>query len=113
MIRVGEHTPVDVLGLSGAEKNECIMALWRGASRFHFASLQDKNPVVAARHNGYAVALIDALRDIASEEEVRKVTGESARKLRSQIIAIQDKLEGEAIELLEMLKKRGISIPGF
>lgn len=96
--------------LSDVRKNDCIKALWRGAWRYHYASLQDKNPVVAARHNGYAVALTDALREIASEEEVKEATGGSLKKLHQEAIAFQDKIEESAIQLLKEIEKKGIHI---
>jgi hypothetical protein len=94
-------------------KKECITAIIRQAQRFHFASQQDANPIIAARHNGYAVALMDAIRDIATEEEVKAVTGISALKLRTEVLAFQDKIEGAALKLLEQLKAKGFKLPGM
>ena len=99
--------------LSGAEKDHCIKVLLRGAQRFHFASLQDRNPIVAARHNGYAVALIDALRDIATENEVKSAHGLSLRALRGEILGVQDKIETEAFKIYVQLRKAGVEIPGL
>jgi uncharacterized Fe-S cluster-containing protein len=56
------------------------------------------------------VALVDALRDIATEEEVMKVTSVSLRKLRNEVIAFQDKIEGEAFKIVEKLKSKGIDL---
>lgn len=99
--------------LSGAEKNECLGALLRGARRYHIASLQDKNPIIAARHNGYAVALIDAARDLATEEEVQRIAGVSLNKLRGDILNMQDKIEGMAFKIYADLVKKGVKIPGM
>lgn len=94
-------------------KSGCIQTLLRGASRFHVASLQDLNPIIAARHNGYAVALVDALTDIATEEEVFQVSGVSLRKLRKEILSAQDKIEAVAFKIYAELQKKGIEIPGL
>lgn len=93
------------------KRTDAIKALVRAASRYHFASLQDKHPVVAARHNAYAISAIDLLHEISDEEEVMKVTGLSLRKLRKDIIAVQDKLEMAAFKVVEELRKKGIKLP--
>jgi len=92
------------------DKARCIRTLWRAASRYHYASKQDANPVVAARHNGYAVALADALFDIASEDEVRRVTGESIAKMRRDILDFQDKIEASTLKAFSELRKKGVRI---
>jgi hypothetical protein len=95
-------------------KAGCILTLLRGAARFHAASLQDANPIIAARHNGYAVALIDALADLATEEEVRQVAEMvSLRALRQEILRAQDKIEAFAFKIYADLKKKGVEIPGL
>ncbi len=99
--------------LSGAAKNVFIGKLMRGARRFHMASLQDQNPIIAARHNGYAVALIDALRDGSTEKEVQGQTGLSLKSLRDDILAFQDKIEGQAFDIYTKLTKAGVKIPGL
>src|SRR3989304_6758469 len=102
----------DVLNIGALDdgREGCIRSIWRQAGRYHFASLQDRNPVVAVRHNGYAVALIDILHDIATEDEVKAVTGESLMQKRKEIIAVQDKLETRRMKLLEELAKRGMVV---
>lgn len=98
----------DCLGLGKLEPKTAIASLWRQAQRYHFASLQDRHPVVASRHNAYAVALIDALNEMATEEEIRAVTGGDAKKLRAEIIAVQDKIEIAAFKLAKELEAKGI-----
>ena len=89
----------------------CLKSLLRSARRYHFASMQDKNPVVAARHNGYAVALIDAVVDIAPPEVVKSATGEDARKLRAEILAVQDAMESKVMDIVKSLEAKGIKLP--
>lgn len=92
-------------------REKAIRDLLRGAQRYHFAALQDRHPVVAARHNAYAVALVDALWSMAKEDEVMRVTGTSLSKLRSDILSQQDKLEEGAFRVVEALKAKGITLP--
>lgn len=92
---------------------EMIRNAVRQARRYHQASLQDQNPIVASRHNAYAVALIDAVRDVSDDDEVLALTGESLSGLRRDILEFQDKIEAVAFRILKDLKSKGIAIPGF
>jgi len=87
-----------------------IERMMRAIQRFHYASAQDANPIIAARHNGYAIALIGVLRDLASDEEIKKATGEDARLLHREIMAVQDQHEGMAFKALAALKAKGIDV---
>lgn len=90
-----------------------IKGLYRQALRYHLASTQDSNFWVASRHNGYAVALVDALHGVMTEEEFRARTGRSLRDFRNEVLAMQDKIDGRALEIQEVMKKRGIKVPGL
>ena len=92
-------------------RSKAVKDLVRGAQRYHFASMQDRHPFVAARHNAYAVALIDALWSISTEEEVKKVARVSLSKLRGDILSQQDKLEEVAFKIVDDLKARGVKLP--
>jgi hypothetical protein len=93
------------------EQAKLIKAIWRQANRYDYASRQDKSVLVAARHNGYAVALIDSLRDNFTEAEVKQVTGESLRDKRGGILQQQDLLDNLFIKIEEQLRKRDIAMP--
>jgi len=77
----------------------------RAAQRYQFAATQDKHPAVAFLHNAYAVAIMDSLRDLASDEFVMRTTGENPATLRSEARKFQDKLELSARSLA---KKSGL-----
>ena len=91
----------------------CIEALFNQARRYQFASLQDNNPVVAARHNGYAVALVDTLSQIATEEEVQTVTGMSLQKLLDETHESQRIFEEKVMDMVDKIKALGIPVPGL
>lgn len=86
-------------------REELIAALIRQAQRYHYASLQDLNLIVAARHNAYASGIIGTLSEQTTEEEVQAVSGVSLKELRDEIYALQDKLEGKAFELVPDIEK--------
>lgn len=96
------------MSFADVDRGACARELVRQAKRYHYASKQDMNPVVATRHNGYAVALIDSALTLFPDEEAKRYTGEDVRALRSEIIAAQDKFEAMAFKLLEESKKQGI-----
>lgn len=94
-----------------AAREKLLKQIFRGAQRYHFASVQDKNLIVAARHNGYAVALIDALHSDSDEAEIKRITGYSLKKIRREILDIQDKTEEMAFKFLEQMKAKGLKLP--
>lgn len=91
----------------------CIDTLFNQARRYQFASLQDNNPVVAARHNGYAVALADTLAMMATEEEVEQVTGMSLAKLVTETHESQRTFEAGVMDMVEKIQAMGIPLPGL
>lgn len=99
------------MSFADVDRGACARELIRQAKRYHYASKQDANPVVATRHNGYAVALIDSALTLFPDDEAKKYTGEDLRALRNEIIAAQDKFETMAFKLLEEAKKQGVRLP--
>jgi len=99
------------MGLAEVDRAACIKELIRGARRYQTAAKQDMNPFIAMRHNGYAVALIDAAMNISTEEEVKEITGESLKELRKDILDLQDRHEALALQVARDIKKMGIKLP--
>lgn len=75
--------------------------------RFHYASLQDKNPVISARHNGYAYVIIENLPMLVTAERIKEVTGVDFHTLKQEVLALQNKYEQLVFKLLEKLRARG------
>lgn len=99
--------------LGAAEKlltDDGIRHIVGAVQRYHYASLQDKNPVVAARHNGYAVALAELLLDLAPPADVKRATGIDPQRLKWDAVALQDKHENLVFRIIEKLQKRGITL---
>lgn len=72
-------------------KEEVINALTRQAYRWYIASTQDQHPLIKNLHINYAVGYISALRDVASEDEIREITGLDTTVFAKQAIREQDK----------------------
>ncbi len=87
------------LGLTNWEINHMM----RGIKRYHFAAKQDRHPVVAFLHNAYSVAIMDEMRDMATDAEIDAATGERIQTIRKEILELQDKLQKAAEKLAKKL----------
>ena len=90
--------------------DDAIRHLAVSAQRFYYASLQDKNPVISARHNAYAVAIVHQLSNLASREKIQAAAGVDIRSLRWQIMAAQDAQEQLIFKILEKMTEKGIDV---
>jgi len=97
--------------LLGVEKDEAAKTLVRQALRYHYASKQDRDLLVAARHNAYAVALVDGARQFATDDEIKDATGLIMRDLWKELTEAQDRIEGRALESIRLMKEKGIPVP--
>jgi hypothetical protein len=84
-------------------KDDEIGTMLRQARRYHVASLQDANPAIAFLHNAYSVGIMDMLRDMATDDEIRAATDVDARALRKEILKVQDDLEGKTMKVIESI----------
>lgn len=100
-----------MIALGGVERDEAIRTLVRQGLRYHYASLQDRDLLVAARHNAYAVALLDGARQFATDAEIERATGKNPRDLWKEISAAQDRIEGRAFKAIAVMKEKGIPVP--
>ena len=67
-----------------------IKTLMRHAIRWSVAAEQDENPLIRILHANYGMAYILALRDVAGDSEVRRVTGQDPREIQQEITKLQD-----------------------
>lgn len=90
--------------------DEAARRLTRRVMRYHEGSSQDANPVIAFLHNSYAVADVDSLWELSTPEQVKRAAGEDLRKLRDEVLRVQDRLERMGLKALKMLKARGVDL---
>lgn len=64
--------------------------LIRQISRWSTASKQDNNPLIATLHANYGASYLFALTDIKSDSEIKVATGVDMKKLRYEVLKIQD-----------------------
>lgn len=63
--------------------------------RWRFAALQNKNPYVALLHSNYFAGNIDLVRQLWSDETVKKITGQDMLSLWKEATILQDKYQNE------------------
>ncbi len=65
----------------------------RQVRRWLLAAQQDRDPGIRFLHASYAVGNLDILRQVASDEEIRRASGENAAALLKEASAIQDEAQ--------------------
>jgi hypothetical protein len=70
--------------------DRAIRTLYRQAARYMVASLQDESEVIQVLHANYAMGYIMALRDITTDTEFRRVTGEDLDAFEHKLAVAQD-----------------------
>lgn len=71
-------------------KDEDIMTLYRQAARYTVASLQDDSEIIQMLHANYGMGYFLALRDIATDSDFRRVTGQDMNAFEHKIAVAQD-----------------------
>ena len=72
------------------DKSKIIKTLVRQAARWAMAAAQDKSVIIAVLHANYAAGYLWALRDIATDEEIKLATSIDVIKFRDEITKVQD-----------------------
>jgi hypothetical protein len=70
--------------------DRAIRTLYRQAARYMVASLQDESEVIQVLHANYAMGYIMALRDITTDTEFRRATGEDLDVFEHKLAVAQD-----------------------
>lgn len=69
---------------------DSITLLYRQSARWGAASLQDDSPLIKLLHANYAAGYLWALKDIATPDEFKKITGEDLKPFEMKILQMQD-----------------------
>ena len=67
-----------------------IKTLVRQIARWSIAAQQDSNPIIALLHANYGAGYLWAIKDIATHEQVQRITGVDLTKLTTEVVKIQD-----------------------
>lgn len=71
-------------------KNMSIKTLIRQSARWAIASHQDKSPMIAVLHANYAAGYLWAVKDIANDYEIERITNIKLNILENYILDTQD-----------------------
>lgn len=71
-------------------KQDSVNTLLRQAARWSAAAQQDESPIIALLHANYGAGYLWALKDIASDDEIKFATGVDRIVFEGKITAIQD-----------------------
>jgi hypothetical protein len=70
--------------------NKAIKILVRQAARWSTAATQDSNSMIAVLHANYGVGYLEALKDIATDKQIKDAAGIDIKKFRDEIVKVQD-----------------------
>lgn len=70
--------------------NSIIKTLIRQCSRWAVAAKQDESPIIALLHSNYAAGYLWALKDIATDIQIKKATNIDIIDYTKKILEVQD-----------------------
>ena len=76
-----------------------IQILVRQAARWSTAANQDQNPMIAVLHANYGAGYLWALKDIATDDQIKKATNIDIIKFKDEIIKTQDNATKKMIKV--------------
>ena len=79
-------------------KEFAIKKILRAVHRWAGASLQDLSPIVSVLHANYACGQWWALRDIATDSEIEKISGINLLETEKQLTGMQDLATKKVVE---------------
>ena len=79
--------------------NDIIRKLIRQASRWSTAAEQDNSPMIAVLHASYGAGYLWALKDIASDSDIKIASNVDINKLETNITEILDRATKKAIAI--------------
>lgn len=72
-------------------KKKTIKTLIRQSARYSAAATQDESPLIALLHANYGAGYLWALRDVATDVEIKKYGNVDILEFQNKITSIQDK----------------------
>ena len=87
------------LSTDKAKKRKRIQTLIRQTARWTTASTQDNNPMIAVLHANYGAGYLWALKDVFSEDEIKKAVNIDLDRLKREVIQAQDIATKRMIQL--------------
>lgn len=79
-----------VFNKNNEDMNLIIQTLIRQSARWSLAAKQDENLLIAVLHANYGAGYLWALKDIATDEQIKTATGINMSDFTKKIVSIQD-----------------------
>ena len=79
--------------------HQILNILVRQAARWSTAAAQDKNALIAVLHANYGTGYLWAIKDIATDSQIKDATGVDSRRLTHEIVNVQDKATKNMVKL--------------
>lgn len=70
-----------ISGRNDGDSYRRAVALLKQSQRWNAMSAQDTNPIFAMRHSNFATAYLEAARTVASDEYIRRATGQDVTNM--------------------------------
>ena len=84
------HNDVQLGNGARDELDKIIQILYNHANKWSDMALQDNMPIISILHANYGVGFLWAIKDIATSEDFKRVTGRELLEFEANIIKTQD-----------------------
>ena len=75
---------------NGTMSDQAVRSLYRQSARYVVASLQDESEVIRVLHANYAMGYLLAIKDVTTDVDFERITGESLADFEDKVVAAQD-----------------------
>jgi hypothetical protein len=80
-----------------------IQILYRQCARWAAAAIQDNSTIIKLLHANYATGYLWAIKDIVSNQEFKRITGQDFIEFENEIIKVQDSATKQLVETCQPL----------
>ena len=75
---------------NGTMSDQAVRSLYRQSARYVVASLQDESEVIRVLHANYAMGYLLAIKDVTTDVDFERITGERLADFEDKVVAAQD-----------------------
>lgn len=80
-----------------------IQIMYRQSARWAAAAIQDESIIIKVLHANYAAGYLWALKDIVSNSDFKRITGQNFLEFENEIVKIQDSSTKKLVETCQPL----------
>ena len=89
-LMIGQFVWINQNSEMTGDVQKIIQILVRQCSRWHIASRNDLNVMIAVLHANYAAGYLWALKDIATDSQIKAATGIDVQRFTQEVVNTQD-----------------------